>query len=643
MPTEERRRAYTCDVTYGTAKQIGFDFLRSSVAYSPEDQLLRPFYAAIIDEADALLIDEARVPMVIAGVLDAPPRDLHDLADLVKELEPEVDYEIDERGDTVTLTEEGVERCQSWLRCENLHTSENLELLTALNCALHAQALLRCDVDYIVRKGHIELVDELTGRIISDRHWPYGLQTALEAKEGLSLHPEGTILGSVTIHHFVECYRWIAGMTGTARPAADELKETYDLDTVVIPTHRPSIRVDHPDRTYATHGAKAQDLVQEITRIHATGRPILVGTRTVEESEALAAHLVDEGVPVRVLNARNDEMEASIIADAGCLGAVTIATNMAGRGTDIGLGGADEKDRKGVVALGGLYVIGTNRHESRRIDNQLRGRAGRQGDPGSTRFIISLEDELMRRHNVAKEVPKSIRSSRGDQPFEQTVVNKLITKAQRIIEGQHFTIRHRLRAFSELLELQRQQVQDYRNELLRCGEKPAPADELLVERFERLGESLGSRRLGDIRRRLTILQLDEQWAEHLERATEVRETIFLQLLAGKDPLTEHDRWIAQFFESFFERVEEGVDKELEKLELSQEVQDFDDSRLRGPTSTWTYLVDDHPFRPHFGQALTGNAGFAAWVALIFWPFLLVWALVGLFTAKRTMHPKETDD
>ena len=634
MPAEERRQAYRADITYGTAKQVGFDLLRANVASTAREQILRPFHAVIIDEADALLVDEARIPMVIAGVVDSPPRDLHHVAELVKELDPQKDYEVDEATDNVLLTEEGIERCQAWLRCDNLHASRNLELLTALNCALHAHALLRRDVAYIVREDQIELVDELTGRIIQDRHWPYGLQTALEAKEGLGLNPEGSILGSITVHHFIKSYSWISGMTGTARAAAEEIKEMYELDTVVVPTHRPSIRVNHADKVYATYDAKVEALVDEISEVHSRGRPILVGTRSVEESEALSARLVEEGVEVRTLNARNDEMEASIVSEAGRLAAVTIATNMAGRGTDIRLGGTDEQSRDEVVALGGLYVIGTNRHESRRIDDQLRGRAGRQGDPGSTRFFISLEDDLMRRYDVSSKVPKGIREAQGTEPFEGSAVYRYVNKTQRIIEGQHFTIRTKLRAFSELVELQRRRVQEYRDELLLADVTEPFSDESWMERYPRIYEAVGEQGLREVWRRLTILQLDLLWSEHLEQGADIRETIFLEELAGKDPLTEHDRRIGQGFESFFDRLEQRVDEELEGLEGSSREPSIEDERLRGPTSTWTYLVDENPFRDQLGLALLGNAGFAAWVALVYWPLLLLWALYKKFWRRK---------
>ena len=360
MSVGERQRAYAADVTYLTAKEAGFDHLRDGLALEPGDRAQRPYHFALVDEADSILIDEARIPLVIAGetgeALAGPER----LAALVRDLVPAHDFDTDEHAHNIALTEAGAARVEAALGCGDLHALENLSLHAQLRHALHAEHLLRCDVDYIVRGGKVELVDESTGRVADKRHWPDGLHAAVEAKEGLRLSSEGRILGQVTLQHFLGLYPRLAGMTATAHTAAEELEQFYGLRTVVVPTHRPMVRTDEPDAVFTHQEAKRAALVVEIARAHAAGRPLLVGTASVGESEDLAAALVAAGVRCEVLNARNDEAEAAIVARAGEPGAVTISTNMAGRGTDIRLGGPDETRRAEVVALGGPL---RDRHE----------------------------------------------------------------------------------------------------------------------------------------------------------------------------------------------------------------------------------------------------------------------------------------
>ncbi len=406
MTPAARREAYAADVTYVTAKEAGFDHLRDLLAVDPRDIVHRPFHFAILDEADSLMIDEARVPLVIAGSVDRVDSSAASLAALVRSLERGVHFDTDEYERDVELTDEGTAHVEKALGCGNLHDEKNYRLLTGLNCALHALVLLRRDVDYIVRSGRIELVDEFTGRVVDDRHWPDGLQAALEAKEGIRRSSDGCVLDSLTLQHFLRGYPRVCGMTGTARDAAWELQQTYGVEVVVIPTNRPAIRIDQPDVVFTHREAKERAVVDEIRRAATSGRPVLVGTFTIEESERLAAHVRSAGLACEVLNARNDAAEARIVAKAGAPGAITIATNMAGRGTDVRLGGEDEAEHDRVAALGGLYVIGTNRHESHRVDLQLRGRAGRQGDPGESRFFLSLDDDLMVKFGVRNLIPQ---------------------------------------------------------------------------------------------------------------------------------------------------------------------------------------------------------------------------------------------
>jgi preprotein translocase subunit SecA len=411
MTPAERRAAYACDITYATANEIGFDVLRDRLAFRLDQQVHRPFSAAVIDEVDSILIDEARIPLVIAGG-DTGDSALAYVADqVVRRFRPLAHYTVDVGGHNASLTDTGIRAVEEAFGCGNLFEERNLQRHTAVQDSLEAHALLRRDVDYLVKGGSIEMVDEFKGRIALNRRWPAGLHTAVEAKEGVSPKPQGMVLGSTTIQHLVALYPRVCGMTGTAATQAIEFHTVYGLYVETIPTNRPVIRIDHPDVLFPTKVEKEQAVAAEIRRVHATGQPILVGTASVEESERLSRMLAD--VPHCVLNARNDEVEAAIVAQAGQRGAITVSTNMAGRGTDIRLG-------EGVAALGGLYVIGTNRHESRRIDNQLRGRAGRQGDPGCSRFFVSLEDPLMVKY--------------GDLDIRYRNEPASI---QRLVEGQH--------------------------------------------------------------------------------------------------------------------------------------------------------------------------------------------------------------
>ena len=368
MSKPERQQAYLADVTYLTAKEAGFDYLRDSLCLNAGQVVHRPFHCAIVDEADSILIDEARIPLVIAGTAATPETDPRRLAAVAGNLKLHVDFDTDDEGRNVALSEAGIERAQDLLDGADLYEPENVLLLTQLNLALHAQVLLRRDIDYIVRNGRVELVDELTGRVVEDRHWPDGLQTALEAKEGLQLQPQGRILGSITLQHFLRSYPKLTGMTATAQPAAEELKDFYGLGVVVVPPIRPCIRVDHSNVVFTHKEAKTKALVAEITTVHATGRPILVGTSSVEESEQLAVCLPNSGVCCKVLNARTDELEAKIIAQAGALGAITISTNMAGRGTDIHLGGDDEGSCRPSGRPRQLAIL---RQSRRRLDASL--------------------------------------------------------------------------------------------------------------------------------------------------------------------------------------------------------------------------------------------------------------------------------
>jgi preprotein translocase subunit SecA len=540
MRMEERRRAYACDITYATANEIGFDLLRDGLALYPHEQVHRPFAAGVIDEADSILIDEARIPLVIAGG-DANQEPLAYQVDRVtRHFHKFRHFTLDEYARNVALTDSGIRAVETSFGCGNLFTEENLALLTAVQDSLHAHALLRRDVDYLVKDGAIESVDEFKGRIAENRRWPAGLHTAIEAKEGLALKAQGRILGSITLQNLISLYPKVCGMTGTAATQADEFRLVYGLEVEVIPTNRPMIRADLPDRLYATKRDKERAVLAEIQRLHLSGRPVLVGTRSVEESERLSARLA--GAPHQVLNARHEEQEAGMIARAGQMCAVTISTNMAGRGTDIQLGA-------GVAEIGGLHVIGTNRHESRRIDNQLRGRAGRQGDPGSSEFFVSLQDDLLLKYGA-----------------ENPDIASDIENVQRIAEGQNLEIRQFLHKYESAIEGQRQKVQQRRQAVL-TGE---------------------TRCASELERLVSLRTIDDLWAQYLATITDLREGVQWLSWGGRDPLHEYLTSV----HSLFMQLEEELDPEIATRLEAAEAAGLDPSQ-RG--ATWTYLTTDQPF------------------------------------------------
>ena len=628
MGPSERRQAYACDVTYATVKEAGFDLLRDGLCLEPDDAVHRPFHLAVVDEADSILIDEARIPLVIAGSLDPAGIDLRRLAAVARRLGRGVDFDTDEYARNIFLTDRGIQRAEALLGCDNLFEgADNISLQAQLRNALHAEALLRRDVDYIVRDGRIELVDELTGRVAENRHWPDGLQAALEAKEGLAAQPEGIILGSITIQHFLNLYPRLAGMTATAGPAGNELAEVYGLEVTAVPTHRPCIREDLPDLVFTRQEAKRRALVDEISRAHAEGRPVLVGTASVAESERLAAELRQAGVAARVLNARNDVEEAEIVAEAGRFGAVTISTNMAGRGTDIRLGGSDERERERVLALGGLYVIGTNRHESRRIDDQLRGRAGRQGDPGTSRFVISLEDPLLQRYGLARLIPERVLRAVDADTVDHPEVHREIARAQRIVEGQCGDIRSRLLRYARLLEQQRGDLQEWRRDVLDSRAATGLLARRCPGRWSSLCTSHGEETAARVERRLTLLAIDRCWSDHLAEMQAVRDEVHLVALDGRDPLAEFYRTADKAFDGLSARVDEAIVEAFEALPVSSNGIDWDAAGLRGPSSTWTYLVNDTAFGGNPFLTLATRHSVGLWATLLLGPLLFAWAAV----------------
>lgn len=599
MSGEEKYQAYRSDITYATAKEAGFDYLRSFIAQTAEELIQRPFYFAIVDEADALMIDEARNPLVLAGSVEDSGVDVSAIARVAAGLEQGQDFEVNDYARNIFLTETGIGKLETLLAVDNLMADEQHQLLTAINLALHARILLKRDVDYVVKGTEVFQVDEFTGRIVADRKWRNGLQTAVEAKEGLPLRSEGRILNSISLQHFLYRYPKLSGMTATARAAAEEFENFYKLKTVIIPLHRPDRRIDYPDQVYTDRAAKVRALVQEVKRVHGRKQPLLIGTLNVKESEELARKLRDEGIPCEVLNAKQDAREAAIIARAGKLGQVTISTNMAGRGTDIVLGGGDPLEREQVIASGGLYILGTNRHESFRIDRQLRGRAGRQGDVGVTRFFISLEDELMIKYRLQEALPKKFRGLHGPDPIVDQKIFKFIDHIQRVIEGQTYDMRRTLLLYSELVEKQRLILQGERQEILL-------SDAFLLERT---GWPATQRPDQDLLGKLRLLALslyDKYWSDHLDELQQLKEGIYLVRYGGQKPLREYQRQSDRWFQELCDQLDAELIEKAARLRLDPTL-DVNHFGLQRPSSTWTYLINDNPFGNQLAIMLLDNS------------------------------------
>jgi preprotein translocase subunit SecA len=633
MSPARRRAAYRADITYVTAKEAGFDYLRDLLAMDTRELVHRDFRFALVDEADSLLVDEARIPLVIAGSVDGGGSASPPMAGLIASLTRGVHFATDEYGRDVELTDRGIEHIERTLGRGSLHMPENLRLLTEINCALHAQVLLQRDVDYIVRNGRIEIVDEFTGRVVNDRVWPDGLQAALEEKEGLTRRGDGQILGSITLQRFLGRYSHLCGMTGTAQDAAFEIRQFYGVEVVVIPTHRPMVRVDRPDLVFTHREAKERAVIETIRRAHASRRPVLVGTATVEESERLAGRLRAAGVSCEVLNAKNDAEEARIIARAGAPGAVTISTNMAGRGTDIRLD--DHGDRDQVAALGGLYVIGTNQHESRRIDLQLRGRAGRQGDPGESRFFLSLEDDLLVRFGLRRLIPAHVVPAATHEPIDHPIVRREIARAQRIVDGQNVEIRRTLSRYASIVEEQHEIVMTWRRALL-AGEVAPEIWQRAIVRRAALVAGAGEEAVLEAERAVTLFQIDRAWREHLDFCATLREGIHLTRLGGQDPLQRFATEAMRAFAGLEKAIGQAVLAAIEDVRLTAHGVDLTAVGITRPSATWTYLVNDDPFRNQIGALLTGPGGItvAIYSAFVLMPLLMLWGLVDRFAKKR---------
>ncbi|WP_344864248.1 accessory Sec system translocase SecA2 [Planomonospora alba] len=574
---DERRAAYACDVTYGSVSEIGFDVLRDRLRTDAADLIVPEPEVALVDEADSVLVDEARVPLVLAGAAD-PGGAVPETAALVRRLVKGYHYEIDDQARNVHLTSKGIDTVEEALGVE---LYDDPRTLAEVSLALHAHALLTRDVDYIVRDGRVHLVNPSRGRVALLQRWPDGLQAAVEAKEALPPSETGEILDSITVQGLITRYPVRCGMTGTAVAVGDQLREFYDLKVAVVPPNRPLVRADAPDRLFEHAMERDRALVEEIAEVHATGRPVLVGTPDVAESERLALTLAGRGLECVVLNAKNDAEEASIIARAGERGAITVSTQMAGRGTDIRLG-------EGVDALGGLYVIGSGRHAASRLDDQLRGRAGRQGDPGGSVFFVSGEDDLIA-HYVADEY-------RGGVPPA-----RLVAHAQRVAEGVNLEIHRNTWRYTRLLERQREEVLERRGKVLRGRAASEALASAAPGRWAELVERLGSpgggaeEVLDEAARQIVLFHLDRCWAEHLAHLAEVREGIHLRVLGRANPLDEFHKEAVAAYRRMLDEVGSRSVAAFESAEITADGLDLDGAGLTRPTATWTYLVQENPF------------------------------------------------
>ena len=626
----QRKEAYACDITYGTNNEFGFDYLRDNMVSDVSQMVQRPLNYAIVDEVDSILIDEARTPLIISGPGQRSTDNYYKLAKIVPHLVKDEDYTIDEKQKTIAPTDSGIAKVEKMLGVENLYDSENIELNHLLGASLRAYAMMHRDTDYVVKDGEVVIVDEFTGRLMFGRRYSDGLHQAIEAKEGLKVERESQTLASVTFQNYFRMYKKLAGMTGTAKTEEKEFIDIYGLEVLPIPPNKPLARIDLPDQIFKTKAAKYRAVVRNAVERHQTGQPILIGTTSITQSEELSDMLLRAGVPHKVLNAKHHEKEAEIVADAGQMGMVTIATNMAGRGTDITLG-------EGVPELGGLAILGTERHESRRIDNQLRGRAGRQGDPGSSQFFLSLEDDLMRifgADNITGIMDKL--GMEEDEPIEHSLITKSIERAQKKVEDHNYNIRKYVLEYDDVMNQQREVLYEQRRRILRneslrdtinemidklvTESVDAYADEKLYpeewdyeglykhlsqyflteeimssqdmeeysrqELLERLLEiahaeyqdrvdMLGDAMFGQLEKAIMLRVVDNKWMEHLDNMDMLREGIGLRAYGQKNPLVEYKFEAFDMFQNMIAAIQDETIMALYKIraQLIQEIEE----------------------------------------------------------------------
>lgn len=546
-----RREAYEADITYGTNSEFGFDYLRDNIEYDVHELRQRDPHFAIVDEIDSILIDEARTPLIIS----APAQESEDLyakfADIARHLEKGADFEVDEKQRAVTLTETGIEKAEKLLGVDNIYTDKGIKYVHHLETAVRAKALFERDKQYVVRDGEVVIVDEFTGRMQPGRRWSEGLHQAVEAKEGVTVQRESRTFASITYQNYFRMYTKLAGMTGTAATSKEEFYSVYGLDVVTIPTNKQVARIDHDDLIFINERGKYKAIAKKVKELNDKGQPVLIGTVSIEKNEQLSEYLRKEGVPHEILNAKNHEHEGEIIAQAGHMSRVTLATNMAGRGVDIKLGGnpATQQAYEAVKDKGGLFVLGTERHEARRIDDQLRGRAGRQGDPGETQFYVSLDDSLMRVFGNADTIKRVMTraTTSEDEPIQHSLITKTLENAQKRIEGFHFDARKRVLAFDDVLNQQRLSMYNQRRKLLVGAHDDVQSyldtivagDTDIYAVIEEKKKLLGEEELYHVARRLCLQTIDLFWLEHLEMMDHLRSSVNLRAYGQRDPLIEY--------------------------------------------------------------------------------------------------------
>ncbi len=576
-----REEAYKADITYGTNNQFGFDYLRDNTVLRKEDRVQRGFPFAIIDEVDSVLIDEARTPLIISSPETEKDSQMYrEFSQIVPKLKKDKDYEIHEKEKAVTLTEEGIERVEEILNLENIYQSKGMKYLHYLEQSLRAETLFKKDVHYIIKDNQILIVDEFTGRIMPGRRWSGGLHQAIEAKEGLPIEAESRTIASITFQNYFRMYKKLSGMTGTAATSSEEFEKVYDMEVAVIPTNKPLIRKSHPDKFFRTEKGKFKAAVEEVKKRSEKGQPVLVGTVAVEKNELFSKMLKRAGVSHRVLNAKDHQKEGETIAQAGNPGAVTVATNMAGRGVDIILGGnpPKEEDAKRVKELGGLFVLGTERHEARRIDNQLRGRSGRQGDPGESQFFVSLEDDLLRIFGGERvESLMNTLKVPEDQPIESNFISNSIESAQKKVEGMHFDAREHVLNYDDVLNKHRQKFYALRNEILESDKEGIEkyVKEILLkqgykeEDYKAKEEEVGEEEMIKIAKVVALRTMDINWTEHLESMDYIREAVRLRAYGQRDPLVEYKREGHLAFQEFLGEIEKQTAERVLKVTTSK--------------------------------------------------------------------------
>ena len=602
---EDRVESYRADVVYAPVAEIGFDLLRDNQITSRGQTVQARADVALVDEADSVLVDEALVPLVLAGSKPGEQA-TGQITEAVSHLREGIDYTIDADRRNVFLTDDGAAKVEKSLGIDSLYSDGNIgTILVRVNLALHAKALLIRDVHYIVQDGKIDLVDASRGRVAELQRWPDGLQAAVEAKEGLDVSEGGRILDSITLQALMRRYPLVCGMTGTAVEATDQLRQFYDLRVSVIERAKPLQRFDEQDRVYATMDEKFKAIVAEIAHLHGTGQPVLVGTHDVAESEALADALMQRGIEVNVLNAKNDAEEARIVAEAGDLGRVTVSTQMAGRGTDIRLGGADEADHDAVAELGGLAVIGTARHRTARLDNQLRGRAGRQGDPGLSLFFVSLEDDIVAAGGADEKITAQ---PDADGRVDAKRIHDFVAHCQRVTEGQLLEIHAQTWKYNQLLADHRAIIDERRAILL-------DTDRAWVELSQRAPEKAAELEAAGVdkhvreqaAREIMLFHLDDEWSEHLAHMDDVRESIHLRAIARETPLTEYHRIAVREFKELAQRAVDRAADTFEQVLIDDRGAHLANAGWKRPSATWTYMVSDNPLAGGGNSVISGIA------------------------------------